>query len=97
MLDPKSAIASTSWGLYQVMGSHLLDLYPNPQSAADHFYADPEKVSYELFVKWFQASPRALEAAKAKDWAKLARYYNGPGQVPHYSAALQREYEKVMA
>tara|TARA_R100000808_G_scaffold23460_1_gene52097 strand:- start:6768 stop:7511 length:744 start_codon:yes stop_codon:yes gene_type:complete len=92
LLDPEAAVASTSWGLYQVMGQHLLDLYGSANSAADHFYSDPEGVSYELFVKWFEASPRALAAAKTKDWENLARYYNGPGNVEKYSALLSKAY-----
>lgn len=94
-LDPDAAVASTSWGLYQVMGQHLLDLYGSANSAADNFYADPEGVSYRLFVKWFEASPRALAAAKAKDWKKLARHYNGPGNVEKYSSLLGKAYSDI--
>jgi len=95
-LDPKAATESTSWGLYQVLGGHLIKLYESPQSGVDHFYADPLGVSYKLLVSWFKDSPRAVAAARAKDWEKLARYYNGPGQVEHYGAALEREYAKVV-
>ena len=96
-LDPAAAVESTSWGLYQVLGGHLLSIYSSPASGVDHFYADPEKVSYELFVSWFNDSPRALSAARERNWKKLARYYNGPGQVDYYGAALEREYGKLLS
>lgn len=94
-LDPEAAVASTSWGLYQVMGSHLLDIYGTPASAADSFYADPVAVSYKLFVKWFQASPRALAAARERDWRELAHRYNGPGNIDKYSVLLQQAYSSL--
>ena len=96
-LDPKAATESTSWGLYQVLGGHLISIYGSPQSGVDSFYADPLGVSYKLLISWFQDSPRAVSAARNKDWKKLARYYNGPGQVEHYGAALEREYRKVVS
>jgi hypothetical protein len=95
-LDAKSATESTSFGLYQVLGGHLISIYGTPESGVDHFYADPLNVSYKLLTSWFKDSPRALKAARQLDWRKLARYYNGPGQVEHYGAALEREYARVV-
>ena len=95
-LDPKSATESTSFGLYQVLGGHLITLYGDPKVGVDSFYADPLAVSYKLLVSWFKGNKRALKAAREKNWKKLARYYNGPGQVEHYGSALEREYEKVV-
>lgn len=96
-LDSKAAVESTSFGLYQVLGGHLIKIYGSPESGVDNFYSDPTTVSYKLLISWFRASPRALRAAKEKNWKVLARRFNGPGQVPHYSAALQREYARVTA
>ena len=95
-LDPVAATKSTSFGLYQVLGGHLIKVYGSPQAGLDAFDNSPGalEVSYRLLISWFNDSPRALAAAQAKDWGKLARYYNGPGQVPHYKAALEREYAK---
>jgi len=94
-LDPVAATESTSFGLYQVLGGHLIKIYGTPESGVDHFYASPTSVSYKLLVSWFKDSSRALKAARDKDWDSLARYYNGPGQVEHYGAALRREHAKV--
>ncbi|RLB42432.1 MAG: hypothetical protein DRH30_04880 [Deltaproteobacteria bacterium] len=73
--DETAAIQSTSWGLFQVLGGHLIRRYPRrPVSAFD---ANPEQVSKELLVSWFQGNPRAKTAAQNYDIAELARRYNG--------------------
>jgi hypothetical protein len=96
-LAPDAAVKSTSWGLYQVLGAHLIKAYGDAQLGVDSFYASPLEASYKLLVSWFKANRKALECAREKDWKGLARRYNGPGQVEHYSAALEREYAKVTA
>ena len=95
--DPDAAVKSTSWGLYQVLGSHLIKAYGSAQHGVDSFYADPLDASYKLLVSWFKGNRPALAAARAKDWVELARRYNGPGNVEAYSAAMAREYAKVTA
>ena len=96
-LDPVSATESTSFGLYQVLGGHLITIYGDPKVGVDSFYAEPLVVSYKLLVSWFKESKKALKAAREKNWKKLARYYNGNGpNVEHYGAALEREYAKVV-
>ena len=94
-LDPDAAVKSTSWGLYQVLGSHLIKAYGSAQHGVDSFYADPLDASYKLLVSWFKGNRPALAAAREKNWVELARRYNGPGNVAKYSVALAREYEKV--
>ena len=96
-LDPDVAVRATSWGLYQVLGGHLIRAYGAAQHGGDSFYADPLGASYKLLVSWFKGNRRALDAARARDWAELAKRYNGPGNVPKYSAALAREYARVTA
>ena len=96
-LDPDAAVKSTSWGLYQVLGSHLIKAYGDAQLGVDSFYADPLEASYRLLVSWFKGNRRALAAARAKDWDELAKRYNGPGNAEKYSEALAREYAKVTA
>ena len=95
-LDPLIAVQSTSWGLYQVLGSHLIALHDDdPEAAVLAFDSDPEGTSYDLFVRWFNANPLALMAARGKDWWRLAKHYNGPGQVERYSKLLKEAYEEI--
>jgi hypothetical protein len=96
-LAPEAAVKSTSWGLYQVLGSHLIKAYGDAQHGVDSFYADPLEASYKLLTSWFKSNKPALIAARKKDWPELVRRYNGPGNVAAYSAALAREYKKVTA
>ena len=56
------------------------------------FRADPESVSYELLLKWFEQSPPAQQAAQDLDWEELARRYNGPANVAVYAPRLSRQY-----
>ena len=96
-LAPEAAVKSTSWGLYQVLGSHLIKAYGTAESGVDSFYADLLEASYKLLVSWYKSNKPALIAAREKNWPDLVRRYNGPGNVGAYSAAMAREYAKVTA
>lgn len=74
-IDERAAIESTSWGLYQVLGSHLLQVHPSDPVGA--FDRDPRGVSDELLVSWFHSRPAAQRAAQAFDIERLAELYNG--------------------
>jgi len=89
-------IESASWGLFQVLGSHLIQIF-GVDDAVESFDDDPKIVSFALVASWFRASPQALRAAKAEDIRKLTRLYNGPGQVDRYSAKLSSALIKVRA
>lgn len=77
-LDPATAVRSTSWGLYQVLGGHLLAVRgPTPARAVAAFDADPRGVGEEMFVSWMRGNPTASAAARAGDIERLAELYNG--------------------
>lgn len=73
--DKDAAIRSTSWGLYQIMGVHLLKLFTD--CPIEHFDNDSINVSDRLLVSWFKSNPKAAKAAREFDIAELARRYNG--------------------
>lgn len=81
LLDREAAIRSTSWGLYQVMGVHLIKLFGD--EAVQKFDADPGSVSDQLLVRWFQKNPRAAESARKFDIMDLAKRYNGSERWGH--------------
>lgn len=94
-LDPSNAIRATSWGLFQVLGGHLLDLGGgNPMRALILFDASPLETSHRLLVRWFRARPSAREAARALDFDALARAYNGS---PRYAVPLRDAYDRARA
>jgi hypothetical protein len=98
-LDPASAVAAASWGLYQEMGSTLLGLFGgDPATAIAGFYADPAGVSDRLLLAWMRARPAALAAARALDFATFAHLYNGaplPNATP-YSTRLRAAYDSAL-
>ena len=99
-LDAEAAVKATSWGLFQVLGSHLLDLYDgDPVAAVEAFDADPESVSDKLVAKWFAANPRARYAANKEpiDWHTLARCYNGSQYAKHgYHERLRKTWSMIV-
>ncbi len=74
-LDEKAAIESTSFGLYQVMGVHLLKLFK--ENPVKEFDANPTAVSDRLLVSWFRSAPKAAKAAREFNIMDLAKRYNG--------------------
>ena len=89
-------IESSSFGLFQVLGSHLLALFPgDPLGALAAYDEDERLVSFALAGCWFRASPRALKAAREGDLERLIRYYNGPKNVPAYLAKFKAALAEV--
>lgn len=76
----RAIIESASFGLFQVLGSGLIDLF-GVDEAVPAFDQDPEVVSYALVSGWFRKNPSALAAAQADppDIRTLVKRYNGNG------------------
>ena len=79
-LDREAAIRGTAWGRYQVLGGHLLELFPN--DPVGMFDAQPEIVSDALLVSWFRGRPKAQAAANRCDITELSYLYNGSRTSP---------------
>jgi hypothetical protein len=91
-------IESSSFGLFQVLGSHLLALFPGDPMGALAAYDDDERlISFALVSGWFLSSPRALKAAREGDLERLIRYYNGPKNVPAYLAKFKTALAEIRA
>ena len=74
--DKDAAIRSTSWGLYQVMGGHLIKLFGG-EGCVEEFDNNSAHVSDRLLVSWFRGNRKAALAARQFNIAELARRYNG--------------------
>jgi hypothetical protein len=85
LANPVAAMESTSFGLYQVLGRALIELYGSPARGLAAFDANPRDVSDRLLVKWFQGRPAAREAANTGDYHELALRYNGSATSPWYT------------
>lgn len=78
-IDPVAAVRSTSWGTFQVLGAHLLELFPGktPALAVEAFDQNAADVSDRLLVAWLFANPKALNAARAGRIDEFISRYNG--------------------
>jgi hypothetical protein len=95
-LDQEAAVASASWGLFQIMGmNHALCGFPT----ATAFVADISKseqrqlLAFEAFVR----SKSLIDELQRLDWEGFARVYNGPGQVEKYGRLLREAYTAFKA
>ena len=95
-ISPRLAVEVSSWGRYQVLGSTALaSLGWTPRQLVEAFAVAPEDVSDELVIAWFRDNPAAAAAARRRDWRRLARLYNGPGQVDYYASAMAQAWAAV--
>jgi len=78
-VNAQNAIKATSWGLYQVLGEHLLRSFPSSPDPVAAFYENPLDASNRILVSWFHSNPRAAAAASAMppNFSTLADIYNG--------------------
>lgn len=95
--DPKvkeAALASASWGSYQIMGFHALKLgYATVHAFVDEMYIH-EGNQLEAFGRYISTFG-CLTHLKNKDWAKFAKCYNEPAYAENkYDIKMAKAYEK---
>jgi hypothetical protein len=96
-LDPEAAVASASWGAFQVMGFHFQRCgFPTAQA----FVADMSKsmarqlAAFEAYV----LHDRVLtQAVRDKNWRVMTERYNGAGQIDVYAPRLEAAYRRYSA
>jgi lysophospholipase L1-like esterase len=96
-LDKTAAVKSVSWGRFQVLGGKLIKIAGSAEKGLSQYGADPEATSFKLLEMWLKTDngPKAVAAAKEKDFVTFARYYNGKTQKYHYGGAIAREYNAI--
>ena len=78
-LNPRAALESASWGLGQVMGFNATGLqYPSAQDMVTAF-ATGEDAQLEGCVRFVRNNAALQQALQARDWARVAFFYNGSG------------------
>lgn len=111
-VDPDAAIGAISLGRFQqvigspreTMGWKLLRM-GSPENLF-RTLMQSERTQLEIMRLFFKANggmAALRNAGKGKtaadrlpNWRTLARIYNGPGQVEKYSAALEKEFQRVL-
>ncbi len=94
-----AAYSSASWGAFQIMGFHYEHL---GYSSIDHFVSEMyehEREHLIAFGKFIQKTSfkgkKLIDWIKAKNWAKFAEGYNGPGYKKNkYDIKLKNAYNK---
>lgn len=93
LIDETAALASASWGLFQIMGFNFKACnYATVEAYVDDQYKG-EKQQLESFLNFLRGS-LALKALQNKNWAEFARYYNGPGYAANqYDTKMKTAYD----
>lgn len=73
-----SAIESTSWGLFQIMGFHHQVLGYKDARDFEAQMSKSEGNQLDAFVRFIEADRGLHNALKRLDWTDFARRYNGP-------------------
>jgi len=89
-----AALASASWGSYQIMGFHFKKLgYASVKEFVDQMYIH-ERNQLDAFGRYITAFG-CITHLKAKNWAKFANCYNGPLYAQNkYDIKLEAAYRK---
>ena len=93
-LDESAALQSASWGLGQIMGTHFEKLeYASPQEMVEGF-VQSEGDQLQGIAK-FLIAEGLDKALRDKNWAELAKGYNGPNYaINQYDAKLASFYDR---
>jgi hypothetical protein len=94
LIDEEAALLSTSWGLGQIMGSNFkMAGCPSVQAMVEE--ACESEAGQLRQMAAFIKSAGLQDELMAKNWAKFARGYNGPGYAQNaYDVKLAQAYEK---
>jgi hypothetical protein len=94
ILDCGAALASTSWGMFQILGSLAQKV---GFQYVDEFVAaqmDSERAQLETAGNYLKSGP-SLDALRQKDWAKFSRLFNGPSNADEYARRMAEKYASL--
>lgn len=93
-IHQEAAMASASWGLFQIMGFNYQACGFSSVSSYVEAQHKNEREQLFSFIKFLSKTP-SLPCLKAKDWAGFARHYNGPAYAQNkYDQKLMTAYQK---
>lgn len=93
-LDRTSALLSTSFGLFQVMGFNYAECGFKTVQQFLNAMCKSENSQLAIFTQFIINRGLADELRDLR-WADFARLYNGPGQVPYYADKMSKAYVKL--
>lgn len=93
--DPQAALLSTSIGMMQVMGFNYAACGYRTVNAMWDDFKTGEYAQVKGAANFIKNTPALWTALKAKDWARVAYYYNGANYaVNKYDVKLAAAYQK---
>jgi hypothetical protein len=96
-IDPEAALASCSWGKFQIMGGEFGNCkLPSAEALVKKMCAG-ESGQIEMLAAFIRnkAGGKLWAAVKAKKWDLIALYYNGGGYKKNaYDSKMQAAYEQ---
>ncbi|MBY5684814.1 N-acetylmuramidase family protein [Rhizobium leguminosarum] len=94
-LNETAALASVSWGMFQILGSNYAAAgFPSVHAFVfDQLQGEDNQLM--AFCSFVKSSPAMHKALIRKDWATFARLYNGPGYKANaYDTKLAAAFKK---
>lgn len=93
LIDRECALQSCSWGMFQIMGFNFKACgYPTIQAFINAMYKSEDE-QLNAFVGFIQNNPNLNRALRAKDWATVAKLYNGADyKINQYDTKLSQAY-----
>ncbi|MEG1589037.1 MAG: N-acetylmuramidase family protein [Mucinivorans sp.] len=89
----EAADASTSWGMFQIMGFNYAACGEKSVVAFVAMMHKSELHQLLLFARFVNKNKKILYALQQKDWAKFAEHYNGPAYSQNsYDVKLAQAY-----
>ena len=95
LLNPEDALKSSSWGLFQILGSNFKDC---GCENIDDFIQHNCKNEIEMVILFLNyiKSRGLIEHLKKEEWAEFAKAYNGPAYaVNKYDVLLKAAFDKL--
>jgi hypothetical protein len=76
-LDPDAALKAASWGKFQILGENHKACGFATVAEFVKAMTTSESEHLKAFIRFMRADPRKLQAIREKNWAALAKLYNG--------------------
>lgn len=96
-LDPEAALASCSWGKFQIMGGEFKNCEEDSAEALVMKMCKGESEQIKLLSAFIRhkSGGKLWAAVKSKNWGQIALYYNGGGYKKNaYDTKMEKAYEK---
>ena len=101
-LDSSAALESASWGLFQIMGFHAVDLDYGTVEKFVEAMGEREGTQLDAFGRFIEharfGGRPLVQWLRERNWAKFSEGYNGSGfKQNKYDEKLQRAYDAALA